>query len=306
MAFFDELNRKMSEAGLSAAQRSRDASDISRLNNAIAEEERKINNNYFQIGKLYVALHAHDFEDDFAGLVSGVKESEEKIAECRQQIKAVKGIVTCEKCGTDVANTMAFCSACGAQMPKTAYNSIPDGMIKCSRCNAIIPNDVRFCTSCGQPIAPANPVAPVTPVAPAAPANPVAPVMPAAPTAPVAPAMPVEPVTPVAPTVPVEPVAPVVPVEPINSASVEPLTPVDPLSDPQTENTLTPAGSFAPAESLDPVAQESPVEPVQPLIFVNSIESASADIAKVNRCPNCGYENGPEAIFCIECGTKVE
>ena len=57
MAFFDNLSKKVSEAGQKTIQKTKELADTSRLNAMIADEEKAINNAYYQIGKLYVSLH---------------------------------------------------------------------------------------------------------------------------------------------------------------------------------------------------------------------------------------------------------
>ncbi len=91
--------------------------DITKINSAISDEERKIEDTFREIGKLYLSLRGEDPEVDFAVMVSAIHESERKVAEYKQQIKDIKGVVCCEKCGAEVSNNAAFCSACGAPMP---------------------------------------------------------------------------------------------------------------------------------------------------------------------------------------------
>ncbi len=117
MAFFDDLGKKISKAGQSAVQKTKELADIAKLNSSISDEERRIDDSYREIGKLYDSLRGSDPEVDFAPLIASVRESEEKIKEFRQQIKDIKGVVCCEKCGAEVSSNAAFCSACGAPMP---------------------------------------------------------------------------------------------------------------------------------------------------------------------------------------------
>lgn len=117
MAFFDDLGKKLSQAGQSAVQKTKEVADIARLNSAIYDEEKRIDSNYLEIGKLYVALHDAEHEADFGKLVSAIHESENKIRDYKHQIKDIKGVSVCEKCGAEVAVNSAFCSACGAPMP---------------------------------------------------------------------------------------------------------------------------------------------------------------------------------------------
>ena len=152
MAFFDDIGKKLSQATQATAQKAKELADVTRINGAISDEEKKINNNYYQIGKLYVAMHSQDHEADFAGFISSIKESERKITDYRSQVQKIKGITKCEKCGAEVAMNMAFCSSCGSPMPKNAANQ-GGSTIKCTGCGQSISKDVRFCTSCGKPMA---------------------------------------------------------------------------------------------------------------------------------------------------------
>lgn len=151
MAFFNDFSKKLSQAGQTAVQKTKEMTDIARMNGFISDEEKKVNNNYFQIGKLYVAMHQSDFENEFAGMIMAIYESETKIRDYRQQIQDIKGIVRCEKCGAEVARGVAFCSSCGSSMPKVMTNNA--NLVKCTSCGAMVDRNMRFCTSCGNPTA---------------------------------------------------------------------------------------------------------------------------------------------------------
>lgn len=150
MAFFDDLGKKISQAGQTAVQKTKEMADIAKLNSSISDEERKIENSYREIGKLYVSLHDEEHEAAFAELISGIHDAEKKIVEFKQQIKDIKGVVCCEKCGAEVANNAAFCSACGAPMP--VVKPVETEEPKCSKCGAVLNPDTKFCTSCGNPV----------------------------------------------------------------------------------------------------------------------------------------------------------
>lgn len=120
MSFFDDLGKKISQAGQTAVQKTKEMADVAKLNSAVSDEEKRIEDSYKEIGKLYVSLHAADHEADFDAYFSAIHEAENKIKEYRQQLKEIKGVVKCEKCGAEVAKDAAFCSSCGAPMPKEA------------------------------------------------------------------------------------------------------------------------------------------------------------------------------------------
>lgn len=151
MAFWDNLGQKATETTAKAAQKAKEISDIAKFNTAISDEEAKIDKSYYQVGKLYVSMHRHDYEEEFAGMISAVNESEQKIKDFRQQIQDIKGVRRCPQCGAEVPLDVAFCSACGTPMPKVqSINS--DDMIRCEYCGAMIKKEMRFCTSCGKPV----------------------------------------------------------------------------------------------------------------------------------------------------------
>lgn len=117
MAFFDELGKKISQAGQTAVQKTKEMADVAKLNSSISDEEKRIEDSYREIGKLYDSLHGSNPEVDFAALIASIRDSEVKIAGYKQQIKDIKGVVCCEKCGAEVSQNASFCSACGAPMP---------------------------------------------------------------------------------------------------------------------------------------------------------------------------------------------
>ena len=150
MAFFDKLSKTVTEVSQKTIAKAKELADTSRLNSMISEEEKVIANQYFQIGKLYVSVHKDDFEDDFAGMIGAIAEAEAKIKDFKMQIQGIKGVQRCEKCGAEVPNGAAFCSSCGATMPRIRV-PVSNDCIKCENCGAEVKKGMRFCTSCGKP-----------------------------------------------------------------------------------------------------------------------------------------------------------
>lgn len=150
MAFFDNLGRKLSSKGQSVSRKTNDMYDIAHLNNAITQENKIIDDNYYQIGKLYYALHSADCEADFSGMISIIREAERKIADYQQQIQSIRGTVQCPNCGTYVP-AAAFCISCG--IPLSGFADTAGGdTLRCSFCGNTVAVGTRFCTFCGKPI----------------------------------------------------------------------------------------------------------------------------------------------------------
>ena len=304
MPFFEDLGKKISKTSQGAVQKAKDTAEILKLNGMISDEEKRLNTLYAEIGKIYFEIYAQNCEPQFKDIVNQIVESKNKITEYSEQVKKLKGLVSCPKCGAGIQPGSPFCSNCGTRL-EVANNPTQTGKV-CSNCGSMVTADSLFCTNCGTKIVqtppPAqkscpncgNPVegtafctscgfkletAPQPPIQPES----VAPVQPE----PVAPVQP-EPVAPVQP----EPVAPVQP-EPVVPVQPEPVVPVQP-------------------EPVVPV-QPEPVVPVQPepaLPFspepVPSAQPTQPIASDIKLCHNCGVilENG--SIFCTNCGAKVE
>ncbi len=158
MPFFDDLSRKISKASQTAIQKTKDMADIAKTNSVISDEEKNIENLYYQIGKLYVANHPNDYEKSLETMIFSIRESEQKIETYRRQIQDIKGVIRCEKCGAEVPANAAFCNSCGAPIPKPQVTVDPN-MIHCANCGALVAKGMKFCTSCGSPVeaSPADP-----------------------------------------------------------------------------------------------------------------------------------------------------
>lgn len=117
MDFLDDLSKKITSAGQTAAKKTKEIAELTKLNAKVSEEERKLRDTYVAIGKLYVSLHSDTYEADFGDLIAALHEGEKQIEEYKAQIHEIKGVVKCEKCGAEVTSGSAFCNACGAPMP---------------------------------------------------------------------------------------------------------------------------------------------------------------------------------------------
>lgn len=120
MALWDNITKKATAITEKAVQQARDLSEVAKLHGQIAEAEKTAYASYAQLGQLYAATHPEDYEEGFGDLIAAAARAEEAANALRKQLQEVKGIAVCEKCGAGVAKDAAFCSACGAEMPKKA------------------------------------------------------------------------------------------------------------------------------------------------------------------------------------------
>lgn len=123
MAFnFDELTRKAKDVANKAADRTKDAAELVKLNMAIAGEQKEIDKNYHAIGEWFVSEYEGEIPDAVREAVEAVNASKAKIAEleaskpvreepCEEEAAAGK---KCPICGAE--SDSKFCPQCGAPM----------------------------------------------------------------------------------------------------------------------------------------------------------------------------------------------
>lgn len=123
MAFnFDELTRKAKDVANKAADRTKDAAELVKLNVAIAGEQKEIDKNYRAIGEWFVSEYEGEIPDALREAVEAVNASKARIAELEAskppkdesiQEDEVAG-KKCPICGAE--SDSKFCPQCGAPM----------------------------------------------------------------------------------------------------------------------------------------------------------------------------------------------
>ena len=123
MAFFDELTKKAKGVAAVAADKAKDAAELTKLSVAIAGEQREIDKNYRIIGEWFVNEYEGEIPETIRELVEAVAASKAKIAELEAS-KPVKeepaapveepAAKKCPICGAE--SDSKFCPKCGAPM----------------------------------------------------------------------------------------------------------------------------------------------------------------------------------------------
>lgn len=150
MAFFEQLGKRITDAGQGVAQQTKNFADITRLNSAVSDKERKIAQLYQSIGQSYYERHSGDAEPQLQPAVEEIQALFAEIAQHKEEIKQIKGIVKCPHCGADVPFQAAFCNACGEKMVSAALAEEPAEDVQiCPVCGAASGKDNLFCTHCG-------------------------------------------------------------------------------------------------------------------------------------------------------------
>lgn len=120
MAFWDNITQKAAAVTEKAVQQAKNLAEQARLRNQISEAQSTITDCYTQIGKQYAAAHPENFEESYAPMMAAIAGAQRQIASLQEQLRELKAVSLCPKCGAEVSKDAAFCSACGAEMPKPA------------------------------------------------------------------------------------------------------------------------------------------------------------------------------------------
>ena len=124
MAFFDELTKKAKDVANLAADKAKDAAELTKISVAIAGEQKEIDKNYRTIGEWFVNEYEGEIPDAVRDLVEAVNAGKAKIAELEAS-KPVK------------------------EEEPVVEESVPAGK-KCPICGA--KSDSKFCPQCGAPM----------------------------------------------------------------------------------------------------------------------------------------------------------
>ena len=126
MAFFSDLTQKAKDVAAVAADKAKDAAELTRLSVAIAGEQREIDKNYRNIGEWFVNEYEGELPDAVRETVEAVVASKAKIDELEAAKNALKESVSeaeitvesgekcCPICGAKADSK--FCPQCGAPM----------------------------------------------------------------------------------------------------------------------------------------------------------------------------------------------
>ena len=124
MAFLDDLTKKAKDVAAVAADKARDAAELTKITVAIAGEQREMDKNYRAIGEWFVSEYEGQIPDAVRDLVEAVVASKAKIAEleaskaagkaAEADVEAEPAAKTCPICGHK--SDSKFCPECGAPM----------------------------------------------------------------------------------------------------------------------------------------------------------------------------------------------
>lgn len=121
MAFLDNLTKKVGDAAKTAAKKSGELVETTKVNMAISSEEDKIKVIYAEMGKYIYSKYKGGENIDpnliqNCQLIDGV---EENIVALKEKLMQIKNAKVCPNCGQQVELSTVFCPKCGSNLGMT-------------------------------------------------------------------------------------------------------------------------------------------------------------------------------------------
>lgn len=152
MAFLESLGSKVSEAGNKIAETARNNSQISQLQNAVAQYQLQMDDAFKMLGSLtYNKIKDPESpEPDYQQYVAEIDRLNEQMNQAINNLDAVRGVTRCPNCGAEVPFGSTFCGHCGIKIVQPAdRQNIAAIQHLCPGCGREYEEGSRFCLYCG-------------------------------------------------------------------------------------------------------------------------------------------------------------
>lgn len=155
MSFFDELGRKITDAGKAASEKAKDLAEVTHLNSVIKEKQAQADVLTAELGEAYFNAHVNDKNCEFYDKVDEIDNLKKAIDDCRSSILEIKGLVECPFCGTQFDADENCCPNCGKAIPRRAQSVVSgsgEEKLICAVCGYHMRPGSNFCIICGTPV----------------------------------------------------------------------------------------------------------------------------------------------------------
>lgn len=118
MGFFDDLSKKASETYKNTAEKTSKLTREMKLKSLINEDKNQIQKIYCEIGKIVYEKHIReeniDIKTELVEECSKIDAYAKEIEDMNTEMRALKNLRLCKKCGAEIALSAKFCPSCGA------------------------------------------------------------------------------------------------------------------------------------------------------------------------------------------------
>ena len=117
MAFLDDIDKKLTNLGQGAIQKTREMTDSAKLSGALKNLEGQKKDVLADLGAISYRKLKESGEEagpEESGIIARLDELETQIADLRGQIQRVKGVIFCPNCHAQIAQDSMFCNVCAS------------------------------------------------------------------------------------------------------------------------------------------------------------------------------------------------
>lgn len=111
----EDAGNSVSKFAKGVAENSKKLAEKTKTKKTMQGFERKIQESYQQIGKIYFSLHGEMPEEEYSEYVKNIILAQEEVAKCQQKLAELEKSSICSSCGSVIENTQRFCPQCGAK-----------------------------------------------------------------------------------------------------------------------------------------------------------------------------------------------
>lgn len=119
MGFFDDLSKKASETYRNTAEKTNKLTREMKLKSLINDDKNKIEKIYAEIGKIVYEKHLReeniDIKAELAEQCAKIDAYAKEIEDMNTEMRTLKDLRLCNKCGAEISLSAKFCPSCGAQ-----------------------------------------------------------------------------------------------------------------------------------------------------------------------------------------------
>ena len=119
----------------------------------IARTEGEIQQNLFQLGKMYYEEHLSDetIGSKYKNMIEQIMKLDQNRQGFYKHKLRLQGQMVCVNCGTVIPYGSVFCRACGkkADEKQEGDNEADHAVLKCKNCGMTLESGATFCTGCG-------------------------------------------------------------------------------------------------------------------------------------------------------------
>lgn len=149
---FENISKKIANVSKGAVNGTKKFAESVSLSTQIDDCRKEIRQCYTQLGETYYKrTKSGTIPEEFEGIFERIGMLDSKIIQLQEQMKRVKGLRNCPKCGAEVADEAIFCPGCGFSLPPKV-TPIPQPALqqkRCENCGSMVDEDAAFCTECG-------------------------------------------------------------------------------------------------------------------------------------------------------------